>query len=136
MTEQEGAADVIYILAGDAPPSVEDMESLLSHSGLGETWYGRLITTAHGSRAWFVPPVRAGLFSPSHKLKIKQKELRHLEGHCLLGFEVDTATEKLKGTADIAKDLLRMVADTAVDRYLYDEWLQTIVKVAKKMMQL
>ena len=36
LTEQEGAADVIYILAGDAPPSVEDMESLLSHSGLGK----------------------------------------------------------------------------------------------------
>ena len=131
-----GAADVIYILAGDAPPSVEDMESLLSHSGLGgkpgmvdSSLLHRVVELSS------FRPVRAGLFSPSHKLKVAAKaNFDTWKDIAFLDLKVDTATEKLKSTADIAKDLLRMVADTAVDRYLYDEWLKaaTIVKVMKK----
>ena len=136
LTEQEGAADVIYILAGDAPPSVDDMETLLSHNGLGgkpgmvDSSLLHMVVELSSFR-----PVRAGLFSPSHKLKMAaEANFDTWKDIAFLDLKVDTRTEKLKGTADIAKDLLRMVADTAVDRYLYDEWLKaaTIVKVMKK----
>ena len=80
-------------------------------------------------------PVRAGLFSPSQKLKEAAKEnFNKWKDIAFIDLKVDTTTEKLRSAAEIAKDLLRMVADTAVDRYLYDEWLKaaTIIKVMKK----
>ena len=47
--------------------------------------------------------------------------------------KVDTPTEKLRSTSQIAKDLLRLIGDTAVDRYMYDEWLKaaTVINVPK-----
>ena len=136
LTEQEGAADVIYILAGDVPPAVSEMESLLSHGGLGgkpgmvDSSLLHMIVELSSFR-----PVRAGLFSPSQKLKEAAKEnFNKWKDIAFIDLKVDTTTEKLRSAAEIAKDLLRMVADTAVDRYLYDEWLKaaTIIKVMKK----
>ena len=134
VTEQEGAADIIYILGGDIP-SPESVESLLKHDGLGgksdtvESSLLHIVVELSSHR-----PVRAGLKSPSHDLKeAAKKNFQAWKNLPFLEVKVDTPTEKLRGTGQIAKDLLRVIGDTAVDRYMYDEWLKaaTIITVPK-----
>ena len=133
LTEQEGAADMIYIIGGHIPHP-DSVRKLLTMDAGGkpgtvESSLLHVVMELSSHR-----PVRAGLQPPSHDLKkAAEEDFDTWKDLAFLDVKVDTPTEKLRDIGQIAKDLLRTVGDVAVDRYMYDEWLSaaTIVTVPK-----